>query len=129
MVIAAQVCCKGQLALPLNQSSRGPRHLRTKGALQQPAALHRSLSSSRDNKAWSHSRISHPHFAIRIFFAASSSLRFAASTFGYDNLRLSNVSTNTVDTTSRVNHLLSAGTTYHGAASLAVFRIISSYAA
>src|SRR5579862_3011723 len=70
----------------------------------------------------------HHSFDTRTSFASSSSLRFASSTFGNDNLRLSSVSTSTVETTSRVNHLLSAGTTYHGASLVAVLRIISSYA-
>src|ERR1700728_4738909 len=68
------------------------------------------------------------HLARSTFFAASSSCRFCSSTLGDDNLRLSSVSTKTVEITSRVNHLLSAGTTYHGASSLDVFRIMSSKA-
>src|SRR5258707_4132576 len=66
------------------------------------------------------------YFLSSSFFASSSSLRLAASTLGYDSLSSSNVSTRTADTTSRVNHLLSAGTTYQGALSVAVLRIMSS---
>src|SRR5580700_3889945 len=75
------------------------------------------------------SRALHCYFlATSIFFAASSSFFFASSTLGYARSSDSSVSTSTADTTSRVNHLLSAGTPYHGASSLAVFAIISSYA-
>ncbi len=47
--------------------------------------------------------------------AAASCFFFAASTFGYARLRVSMASTIAAATTSRVNHLLSAGTTNHGA--------------
>src|SRR5579862_2415424 len=62
------------------------------------------------------------------FFAACNSLCFFSSTFGYARSKDSSASTITVETTSRVNHLLSAGTTYHGACLVAVFRIMSSNA-
>src|SRR5580765_8678331 len=68
------------------------------------------------------------HFFNSEVFAACNSFLFSSDTFGYARSSDSNVSTTTVEITSRVNHLLSAGTTYHGACSVAVLRIISSYA-
>src|SRR6202521_1616331 len=70
--------------------------------------------------------VEEPHYLLNNTFAASSSLRFSSSSLGYARSSDSSVSTSTVDTTSRVNHLLSAGTTYHGACSVAVLPIISS---
>ena len=60
--------------------------------------------------------------------AARSSRRFSPSISGNSGCRLSSVSTTADATTSRVNHLLSAGTTYHGAHAVAVALIASSYA-
>ena len=54
-------------------------------------------------------------FPSSSFPAASNSLRSASPTFGYAKFSDCNVSTITVEITSRVNDLLSAGTTYHGA--------------
>ncbi len=60
--------------------------------------------------------------------AAANSFFFSASTFGYVRSSFSTASTIAAATTSRVNHLLSAGTTYHGACFDAVARIASSNA-
>src|ERR1700746_3365002 len=60
--------------------------------------------------------------------ADSSSLRLAESTFGYVNCNFCRVCTTAAATTTRVYHLLSAGTMYQGAAAVAVWRTISSYA-
>src|SRR5262245_3018859 len=60
--------------------------------------------------------------------AARSSVRFALPTFGYSRSSESSASMMAAATTTRVNHLLSAGTTYQGASSVAVSRIASSYA-
>src|SRR5450432_215703 len=65
-------------------------------------------------------------FPTNTFFAAANSFFFAASTSGYARSSDSSASITTADTTIRVNHLLSAGTTYHGACLLAVPPIISS---
>ena len=58
--------------------------------------------------------------------AAASSFNFSSLTSGYDSLSEASVSITAAATTTRVNHLLSAGTTYHGAAGVAVCRIMSS---
>ena len=50
----------------------------------------------------------------------------ASSTLGYCKPSDQSVSITAAATTRRVNHLLSAGTTYHGAWSAAVLRIASS---
>src|SRR6185503_12484174 len=60
--------------------------------------------------------------------AAASSLRLALSTFGYFRSSPAIVSMIAAATITRVYHLLSAGTTYHGASLVAVARIASSYA-
>ena len=57
--------------------------------------------------------------------AAANSFIFSAPTFGYARSSCSTTSTIAAATTSRVNHLLSAGTTYHGACSDAVARMAS----
>src|SRR5215467_15175779 len=61
-------------------------------------------------------------------FATASSFNLRSSAFRYLRSRESSATTTAAATTARANHLLSAGTTYHGAAFVAVFRIISSYA-
>src|SRR5262249_44666191 len=73
-------------------------------------------------RAW---RYVSPASAARI--VASSSF-FLASTFGYVRSSCSTASTIAAATTSRVNHLSSAGTTNQGACCDAVARIASSYA-
>jgi hypothetical protein len=50
----------------------------------------------------------------------------ALSTFGKARFSSSSASITVAATTRRVNHLLSAGTTYHGAWGVLVARIISS---
>src|SRR5262249_20498031 len=60
--------------------------------------------------------------------ATASSLRCALVNLGYARSRLLSASTTAAATTSRVNHLWSAGTTYHGACGVAVCWIMSSYA-
>jgi hypothetical protein len=65
---------------------------------------------------------------INTCFAAASSFSFSLLTFGSWRLSASNVSMTAAATTVRVNHLLSAGTTYHGASGVEVSRIISWYA-
>src|SRR5258706_10305880 len=60
--------------------------------------------------------------------AAANSFFFCASTFGYARSSCSTASTIAAATTSRVNHLLLAGTTNHGACVDAVARIASSNA-
>src|SRR5436189_1268394 len=62
------------------------------------------------------------------FFAAASYLSLSSPTLGYSKSRSARVSMTAPATTTRVNHLLSAGTTYHGASFVAVSWIISSYA-
>src|SRR6266446_4548355 len=54
------------------------------------------------------------------FFAPASSLSFPSSTFGYARSSEARVSITAAATITRVNHLLSAGTTYHGASFVAV---------
>jgi hypothetical protein len=54
------------------------------------------------------------------FFAVASSLSLSSPTSGYSKPRSASVSTTAAATTTRVNHLLSAGTTYHGAYFVAV---------
>jgi hypothetical protein len=54
------------------------------------------------------------------FFAAASSLSLSSPTSGYSKSRSTSVSITAAPTTTRVNHLLSAGTTYHGASFVAV---------
>src|SRR5439155_15086353 len=66
------------------------------------------------------------HSFNNCFLAASTSLRLSASIFGKESFISSSVWTITSESTRRVNHLLSAGTTYHGAPSVAVLRIMSS---
>src|SRR4030095_23724 len=61
--------------------------------------------------------------------AVASSARVAGATFGYSSLSDAIASMTALATTMRVNHLLSAGTTCHGACSVAVCRIMSSNAA
>src|SRR5512141_165945 len=61
-------------------------------------------------------------------FAAASSFNLVSLTFGYFRSRSASASMTAAATATRVNHLLSAGTTYHGAALVAVLRIMSSYA-
>src|ERR1700687_2263518 len=101
--------------------------------MQVHGELHRSFASLKmttHNHQFRSNEVFAPQLSqsleSRIFFAASSSFRFSGSTLGYDKSRDSRVSTNTMDTTSLVNHLLSAGTTYHGASSVAVLRIMAS---
>src|SRR6267142_4604077 len=62
------------------------------------------------------------------FFAVASSLSLSSPTSGYSRSRSARVSTTADATITRVNHLLSAGTTYHGASLVAVSWIICSYA-
>src|SRR5258707_15422219 len=62
------------------------------------------------------------------FFAVASSLSLSSPTLGYARSRSSSVSITAAATTTRVNHLLFAGTTYHGAAFVAVSLVICSYA-
>ena len=66
---------------------------------------------------------------VRSISLLTAALRLASSTTGKCSFRRLIWLTTAADTTSRVNHLLSAGTTYQGAYSVAVLRIISSYAA
>src|ERR1700704_2418083 len=73
-------------------------------------------------------RSSDSYSATSCFRAASSSAFCAGSIFGYESFSALSASTTAAATTSRVNHLLSAGTTYQGACGLAVFWIMSSYA-
>jgi hypothetical protein len=54
------------------------------------------------------------------FLAVASSLSLSSPTSGYSKSRSDRVSITAAATTTRVNHLLSAGTTYHGAAFVAV---------
>src|SRR5881398_319222 len=54
------------------------------------------------------------------FFAAASSLSLSSPTLGYARSSEARVSMTADATTTRVNHLLSAGTTYHGASFVAV---------
>src|SRR5450759_1280177 len=68
------------------------------------------------------------YFFISAAFAAASSLSWSLPTWGYSRPREARVSLTAAATITRVNHLLSAGTTYHGAALVAVFLIMSSYA-
>src|SRR5439155_25512308 len=63
---------------------------------------------------------------INTRFAAASSLSFSSPTFGYANLSEARVSITAAATTTRVNHLLSAGTTYQCDSFVAVQRIVSS---
>src|SRR5437588_763891 len=60
--------------------------------------------------------------------ATSNCFRSSAPTSGYASFNSFNVSTIAAATNNRVYHLLSAGTTYHGACLLDVAAIISSYA-
>src|SRR5262249_16939121 len=62
----------------------------------------------------------------RAFLAFAISASLALSTLGYARSREASVSTMAAPTTTRVNHLLSAGTTYQGLSLVAVFRIMSS---
>src|SRR5882672_12073966 len=78
----------------------------------------------------------HPSPCDTAYFSAMSSRRALASSaratganFGYSSCRESMASITAPATTIRVNHLLSAGTTYQGAYSVAVCRIMSSKAA
>src|SRR5260370_11864743 len=64
----------------------------------------------------------------RARFALAISSSLALSTWGYARSREASVSTTAAATTTRVNHLLSAGTTYHGLCFVAVFLILSSLA-
>jgi hypothetical protein len=64
------------------------------------------------------------HSRARFALAISSSL--ALSTWGYARSREASVSTTAAATTTRVNRLLSAGTTYHELCFVAVSRIMSS---
>src|SRR5262245_26781022 len=66
--------------------------------------------------------------ACKARFALASSFNLRSSAFGYLRSRESSAAMTAAATTTRANHLLSAGTTYHGAAFVAVFRIMSSYA-
>src|SRR6266481_972875 len=67
-----------------------------------------------------------PYFSFSSFcLAAANSFRRAASIFGKWRSRDQRASTMAAATTTRVNHLLSAGTTYHGARLVAVWRIVS----
>ena len=66
--------------------------------------------------------------ASSFFRAAARSLSFSGPTFGWCKSSLDSVSITAAATTSQVNHLLSAGTTYQGASGVAVWRIMSSYA-
>src|SRR5215510_7645089 len=66
--------------------------------------------------------------ASKACFIIASSFNLLSFTCGYLRSRECNKSMTAAATTMRVNHLLSAGTTYHGAAFVAVFRIVSSYA-
>src|SRR5438094_493526 len=62
------------------------------------------------------------------FFAVASSLSLSSPTFGYAKSRSAKASITAAATITRVNHLLSAATTYHGASFVAVCWIICSYA-
>src|SRR5439155_26814019 len=62
------------------------------------------------------------------FFAAASSLSLSSPTLGYSKSRSARVSMTAPATTTRVNNLLYACTTYQGASFVAVSWIISSYA-
>src|SRR5580704_1938679 len=73
-------------------------------------------------------RSSHEVWTASSARAAANSFFFSASTFGYVRLSSSTASPIAAATTRRVNHLLSAGTTYHGACLAAVARIASSNA-
>ncbi len=73
-------------------------------------------------------RAEHAHSARSASPAASSSLRFALSTFGYCRSSDAMASTIAAATITLVYHLLSAGTTYQGDSSVAVSRMTSSYA-
>src|SRR5256886_2608318 len=63
---------------------------------------------------------SESYLLTNFFFAAASSLSFPSSTLGYARSSEARVSITAAATTTRVNHLLSAGTTYHGASFVAV---------
>src|SRR6516225_1734709 len=66
-----------------------------------------------------------PYFDCnRAFFAFAISVSLALSTSGYARSRDTSVSITAAATTTRVNHFLSAGTTYHGLCLVAVFRIM-----
>src|SRR4030095_150131 len=76
-----------------------------------------------------HEQQQHTHlWARRARFAAARSFSLASLTVGYARSSEDSASITAAATTTRVNHLLSAGTTYHGARLVAVFRIVSSYA-
>jgi len=60
------------------------------------------------------------YLVSNFFFAVASSLSLSSPTSGYSKSRSASVSITAAATTTRVNHLLSAGTTYHGAAFVAV---------
>src|SRR6185503_11226089 len=60
--------------------------------------------------------------------ATSNSLSFALLTVGYARSKEASALITAEATAILVNHLLSAGITYQGAYSVAVFRIVSSYA-
>jgi len=62
----------------------------------------------------------------RARFALAISSSLALSTWGYARSREASGSTIAAATTTQVNHLLLAGTTYHGLCFVAVFRIMSS---
>lgn len=64
--------------------------------------------------------------AISCSRAACSSARIDLLTVGYWRLSEANVSITAAATTRRVNHLLSAGTTYQGERLLAVWRTMAS---
>src|SRR4051794_35512933 len=67
-------------------------------------------------------------FPSNSFLTAANSSRLASLTFGYCNFIAANVSITAAATITRVNHLLSAGTTYQGEFSEAVSQMVSSYA-
>ena len=85
-------------------------------------------SSAQSVAQRSHSPHAHSFSANSASRIASNSFFFALSTSGNARSNSSSASTIADATTSRVNHLLSAGTTYHGACLVAVFCTISSYA-
>src|SRR5678815_5351616 len=72
--------------------------------------------------------ISIPLVFISVCRATSNSLSLASPTVGYARSKSARALMTAEATTILVNHLLSAGITYHGASLVAVLRIVSSYA-
>src|SRR5947209_6313096 len=103
---------------PHGQSGSSKRSLAEKELLKERHFSRTKLARIR-NPAIKHTREamqkSEGYLLNNFLFAVASSLSLASPISGYSKSRSARVSITAAPTTTRVNHLLSAGTTYHGA--------------